>query len=350
MQHIVTIIHGTWAQRSSWTQVNSPLCSAITERLGGEVRFCTFKWSGRNSFSARSDAAELLREHFRRIFSTYPDAHFYAIAHSHGGNVLASALDVNLVQKLNALIFLATPFMIARPRSEARAAFLRFGSIGIIVLIALLFCAFITGSFTEARPPLTNTTVAFLVTCIFVFPLFRVRKWAEASARLIESSLGLGIPPGARVLIVRSVRDEAYYALTALQFASSVIDMFHRFTIQWYVYLPTALTVVAAGAVYMTHRTVPDATFFIVMLLPGALSGVMAVPFIAAISVMAVGLGAEFVFGSLVLDVSVEIAPEGIWPVCQICPDQGHSGLLHGAPYKDKRALAEICDWMRRRA
>jgi hypothetical protein len=63
------------------------------------------------------EAANVLRDHLRRICVEQPDAAHFIIGHSHGGNVITYALaDPTLAQGVRGVICLATPHIRAEPR------------------------------------------------------------------------------------------------------------------------------------------------------------------------------------------------------------------------------------------
>src|SRR5215471_8094606 len=117
-QCVVTLVHGTWATRAAWTRKNSPLCSALRQRLRCEVILRRCLWTGNNTFRARTKGSERLSNCLNRGFNTYPDAFHFVIAHSHGGNIALQAMqDRALHSRIAGLVCLSTPFFVARART-----------------------------------------------------------------------------------------------------------------------------------------------------------------------------------------------------------------------------------------
>ena len=81
---VITLVHGTFARRARWIRPGSKIFLHL-RRAGYEVE--AFQWSGRNSFRARSRAADQLRLRLEENASRRPGLRQIVIAHSHGGNV-----------------------------------------------------------------------------------------------------------------------------------------------------------------------------------------------------------------------------------------------------------------------
>jgi hypothetical protein len=105
---LTMIIHGTWAQQETWWRYPSDLpqyVDSLTHDFyqGDEP----FKWSGDNTMEARKSGAQQLIAWLR----THPAKCVTLIAHSHGGNVVfkASQLDEAANMHINHLMLLGTP-------------------------------------------------------------------------------------------------------------------------------------------------------------------------------------------------------------------------------------------------
>src|SRR6266446_6680756 len=86
-----------------------------TRRSGAE-----FHWSGNNSEVARRNAAVELRAYLRALEMEPRLDRYHLLAHSHGGNVVAHALDGLgfRAEKLGTITFLGTPFLHFRSPAE----------------------------------------------------------------------------------------------------------------------------------------------------------------------------------------------------------------------------------------
>lgn len=111
------LIHGTFAQNAIWTSDASSFCEAITNGFDIEATFQRPQWSGRYRIADRIAAVDELAILLRKQRKANPDIKQIVIGHSHGGSVLAHALarHTELASTIHA-IFLATPFLDARPR------------------------------------------------------------------------------------------------------------------------------------------------------------------------------------------------------------------------------------------
>lgn len=113
---IFVVVHGTWGRHSRWTWRDSIISKQLRERWpnAGVYRFV---WSGANSARSRLVAAEVLREKLEQLSSSHVGTKIIAIAHSHGGNVVAWASTTLTIPLLGA-IYLNTPFIQVLDSSE----------------------------------------------------------------------------------------------------------------------------------------------------------------------------------------------------------------------------------------
>jgi pimeloyl-ACP methyl ester carboxylesterase len=168
VEYIVTIVHGTWARKASWTDESSSLCRGLRDAFPpSSVVFKPFHWSGRNSFSARKKATNGLVTHMKQLIQTWPNARHYIIAHSHGGNIALHALRDNEVnRKVTGIVCLATPFLHARPRDlgpyGAQLLFTTDLLLSIILASVILFIPFFL---IHIRPP---PAWAFMILLVIV--------------------------------------------------------------------------------------------------------------------------------------------------------------------------------------
>ena len=109
----IWLIHGTWARHARWAEASSPFCEGLRHNSSIPVETHAFSWTGRNRTFDRRVAAENLRATVR---STTPNGERFAIAHSHGGNIVTEAMrdDPHLFK---AVVTLNTPFFSLLPRS-----------------------------------------------------------------------------------------------------------------------------------------------------------------------------------------------------------------------------------------
>jgi pimeloyl-ACP methyl ester carboxylesterase len=82
------------------------------------VRFEPFVWSGGYTQSARLQGTARLATHLTKLITAWPNAAHFVIGHSHGGTVALYALRdrLDIRERLNGLVLLATPIVQVRPR------------------------------------------------------------------------------------------------------------------------------------------------------------------------------------------------------------------------------------------
>ena len=137
----VHLVHGTWAYglplarcwfrgfraRKSrlWFQPASRFRRSLQENVDVPLHFIHFRWSGRNSFLARQQAAVEFSEHLARCIRLAPNVPHFVIAHSHGGTVAFEAIfnsNFKWVDNIAGVLSMATPFVSLAPRPQGRRA------------------------------------------------------------------------------------------------------------------------------------------------------------------------------------------------------------------------------------
>lgn len=244
MQPEITLVHGTFQPKAKWTmEENSPLCSFLREKLGNDVKFHRFAWSGKNSNAARRAAAAQLGSDLRTRLDQPGAAPQLVIGHSHGGSILAYAVhsDPELQARLAGIVFLSTPFIRVARRPLGPALLLP-------ILLAALFLFFeavkwwgpVLRRFTadwhwflEQTVHLVSAIGLIVVTIFFISELLvrlaphkGLPVWLEKRVAVVIDSFACDRLPADRTLIVRSSGDEASSGLAVLQIASRLLGDF----------------------------------------------------------------------------------------------------------------------------
>jgi len=236
-EQVVILVHGTWARHllqrmlnkaAGWCRSDSVCCGAVRAALGEtETLIDVYNWSGRNSPTARTEAAIDLGNRIRMLRKKNPGATIHVIAHSHAGNVLCYALrDVELAQEVSSVTFLSTPFLYVDLRRVPKYIGERLemiGSFSILIAAALvaIYCA----------PDTTREVYQFLRTApmwLFLVALLppalalgllakyvlvpgwrKLNYWSREFVRSLTLPAGLSCP----TLIIRRRADEASLVL-----------------------------------------------------------------------------------------------------------------------------------------
>jgi hypothetical protein len=111
---IFVLVHGTYAQDASWTQDGSLMVSALRAGFDRPGLAC-FTWHSFNGLRARLRAAFTLAGDLDRLSLAHPGSPIVAIAHSHGGNVVAWASTL-LCRPIHGAVYMNTPFLWLTPR------------------------------------------------------------------------------------------------------------------------------------------------------------------------------------------------------------------------------------------
>jgi pimeloyl-ACP methyl ester carboxylesterase len=224
---LITLIHGTFAQKAEWTSETSTLCKTLSKGLNFDVSIDRVTWSGRNSLQDRISAADSLAKRLSDQLRTDPDCRQIVIGHSHGGSILAHALTrYPRLAKHVAGVFLATPFIDARPR--------RYWFLTAMIVICTLAFSVVLGyenafylymvfghpsSRTVLFAGLGSILVAKLL-CLLVVPFVMPFLLLRAGPTRIARRLTTCRLPAGHYLFVRTTGDEANTALATAQFAS----------------------------------------------------------------------------------------------------------------------------------
>lgn len=152
----VIAIHGTWAKCAAWPRRGGALHKALEKRLPRHVinwMDPPFTWTGANSHQAREMAANKLLSNIASLPIPSEEDFNLLIGHSHGGNIALMSLAISSEsrKKINAIVCLSTPFLIATKRTSffrelANSAFDDEQIIPtLLFLIFLAFFCFLTG-------------------------------------------------------------------------------------------------------------------------------------------------------------------------------------------------------------
>ena len=398
---VVTLVHGTWAANAAWLRADSVLCRSILAAFPDQVlRFVPFRWSGHNSVSARFRAGQALAEKLSTMQREWPEARHVLIGHSHGGFVALSALrGATLDERICGVACLSTPFLMARVRPMSRLA-----RAGLTVTPALLV-AFGLGQAVERSPlgaivdrhePL-QVAFGLLVLVLAAFAWHWTPRAVQAlSARVFERMQLPELAPN-QLFVMRAPGDEASAALGAAQIlnfavsriwdrASSLLDDAIRRgdlwleavgRIRWPLHaFNVALVASALLLALVVPRTILSADTANVVcavllsiagiswgLLLGEswgkligllLLGVIAAPLPVLLALLAIPFAPELAVVSLVLNVSAEPTPPGVWTVRQLRPEPDSASdasatLMHSVAYQDTAAIASLIDWAQER-
>jgi hypothetical protein len=425
-QIIVTLVHGTFARDAAWTNADSPLCMELASRFGQDVTIRKFQWSGRNRFRDRHEASLKLAEEILANHRKRPDCKQVVIGHSHGGNII-SYLHRESAQLLHAAVCMATPF-IMHNRTEEEDWFTYSAHIisTILGLLAgfMLMCRvyypqmpyvlslnpldtwYISDGFSANRQYVADQggevrlAIASLL-CVVVANLLTATYLAICRARavalesLIPDRIHLA---GHRILIVRSVSDEASFVISVSHFmqrmASSIREWLlvlslgflyiivsivgsildeedgnrslilyalialaiaaYPILLLWNLYHGEGLFAVIGSLIQIVAGllllVIYLFAFFISCILYFALaSAVIFWPAVVLSSLLALTVGRELVLAMPLFQLSVEGTPAGTYKVLQLDYRQSNfrgASLLHSSVYASDTAIAATVDWI----
>jgi len=359
-----------------------------------------FRWSGHNSVSARFRAAQALAAKLGDMRQEWPEARHVLVGHSHGGFVALSALrGATQDERICGAACLSTPFLLARVRPMSRLA-----QVGLTVTPALLVAfgfgqAVVhspLGAIVDRHEQLKGVFGLLVLVLAALAWYWTPRAVRALSARVFERMQLPELAPH-RLFVVRAPGDEASAALGAAQIlnfavsriwdrASSILDDAIRRgdlwleaieRIRWPLHAFNVALVIAAVLIAFV---LPKTTFSVAtantlcavfvgiagvswgLLLGGSwgkiigllVLGVIAAPLPVLLALLAIPFAPELAIVSLVLDVSAEPTPPGVWTVRQLRPEPDRAAdagptLMHSVSYQDTAAIAALIDWMQAR-
>lgn len=390
---VVTLVHGTWARRSKWTRSDSAFSQVLRSTLSPTVAITNeFRWSGKNSVSARHRAGEELGEHMKRLISKWPNSRHFIVGHSHGGTVAFKALnDKNLNSRIDGIVTLSTPFILHQRRAQNMLLFLAL-RIAPLILFWLVLPLLMSATLFKGSdfPGWLGLFGLMFGTLALVFG----PKNYEKLAVLLSEKLLLPQVASDKVLILRGTMDEALLSLNATQAISFGINAIYSFPAHilsqaikrvsiwkhqlgrhkrfldifllstWFLSLGFAAfhgsqsnlgiyVVAVITTVCMLYMAVISHGGLGTIIFGGLLLGIATVPLLVMLSILVLPLGYELALAAVLLQVSAEPTPTGKWTVWHWHPSislSPHDRLSHSALYDDMSALSEIASFMLKRS
>jgi pimeloyl-ACP methyl ester carboxylesterase len=388
-KYVVILVHGTWAREADWTNQDSILVQELISKMGSKnVAIFARDWSGRNSAKQRAIGAIALQKDLTKLAAQYPQAEINVVAHSHGGNLAAKALDGHDNRRIG-LACLSTPFLRARHRRAggwtAKIVLANFSILAVTSVGGIY--AYLTAytHFEQTHWKIPNLLVGMVA--ISVYHFFKwFSKWLPNFLRKtgsrFSSSINFNLDSSTRLLIIKMADDEPGLALTTYRFLDWILDVciafvrrisivwkmtfrmnrgrrtaFYRFTgprfrglsrlrviFATLVFLFFLYLMIFGNQVQFERWFGPCAAilllvFYLIISATGCI-----VCLIAVFSVLPLGWSA--VFGSCTRTVSVDSTPRGSWNVSLFEPSLSGLGLRHSQPYADRRCLELLSCWL----
>jgi hypothetical protein len=292
----VIVVHGTFAQDSDWFRRDSIFCKTLNSQLKqrGSTAECwshlasgheEFRWSGANSELERRLAGWYLLDALVRLELRSDVAGYHIISHSHGGNVVISALGHGYLKKLRTVTFLGCPFA----ETKSRTGYLLFRSSVIFLLVTLV-------SLVLVHPENQVSFDFFTWLSLGVFFWFSLSFFITLSVRLFRYGLQQNLrKSNYRCFTMQSKHDEAYAALVASievmrnrgRYARMLIKRYEIFPNMdyWYFRLLALPPIPVRGTHRLTRSLLKGFRIFdrIVNTATAAITGVTLLPFTLAV-------------------------------------------------------------------
>ncbi|MDP9412774.1 MAG: alpha/beta hydrolase [Pseudomonadota bacterium] len=165
---LVCLVHGTFASEAPWANPEGLFHRTLAREMP-DAAVDRFNWSGRNSHEARAAAGVELAEHSAALLEAHSRERLLLVGHSHGGNVILQSLkDPHFQSRVDAIVFLGTPFWRVEPRDVATfaRAFSRAVAWFVVVPGIMPFGLFLAMGLSSLlfREELAAAGLAFLIT------------------------------------------------------------------------------------------------------------------------------------------------------------------------------------------
>lgn len=391
VEHLVVLVHGTWARgvipyfrkdNAPWCEDGSEVRESCKEVLGEDVVFHPFVWSGRNSPTARTSAAEQLLRTLQQLDKDFPAAKKFIVSHSHGGNIAMYAMrDCADILEIDGLACFSTPFLHVRPRNYRGNWFSvewagRFAAMILSMYMAVFTVVLATALYdivTTRQFPESIQGWAMLLLWLLYYALLKnsaASMKTRADRFLDENELPnyLRFP----VFLVRDTADEASNSLSASQFLSFITSKLYSLVVlilkplrvynlgtdtwQKLVYLNTPVIVLVFAIV--TIKGIEESLSYWIVGISAAplilylsyfllvlLCYVLIVTLHLLLSILMAPFGIRYSLLSVFIDISAEATPPGSWQVSQLGGAK-HQFSQH-ATYENPAALEDFEKWLR---
>lgn len=219
----VTLVHGTFAPGAAWTKSGSALRNAISEEFDDHVEFhSTFRWWGLPSHLNRHVASKRLRRYLLELTERHKGRHFI-IGHSHGALLsLYAVREQELAKRIEGVISLSTPYLIARPRKLSVLGLIAviFGGLAAFAMLSSLAQIPLAAYFNSDLPWYVGV-LAFLFWLALIILMIATLSGLILGVKKLSNwfltTMEIPSIDSGRLLIVRGPSDEA----------SVLINLFH---------------------------------------------------------------------------------------------------------------------------
>ena len=370
-KYIITLVHGTFARDSPWTEKDGPLARALRSELGvgeGEVEFLRVVWSGGNSHAERDQAGRELAEHIREVSIRHPTALQYLICHSHGGTVAVNALGLPGIEPLvSGVVTLGTPFITVHRRAIIPALQLLSFAVSTLLAMATLWIGLSISDAMRTSGPLgaffflagiAVTTILMLATW-WVARFWQRDSWIPwIEERQNQSYARLAPRPidHARFLCCSVSRDEAGLWLAALQSFGNSFHVAYG-ALRFWPMLFIVLAFVTFGVGMMVDAR--SSPFWLAMsgdmgwyAFESLAAFLLVVPLLIAFPWIVrghrLGFGGETLFDNLLNRITAHSIPSNVLYVdrADVVLARDVRGLRHGALIADAGVAQSIGQWI----
>jgi hypothetical protein len=397
---IVYLVHGTFEPDAPWTKPGSHISATLREQVGAILR--PFRWTGRNTITARVQGAELLKRRLTQSMDAKPSVPHFVVAHSHGGNVAIRAVsDPEVSRRIAGVVCLATPFLHTRLRSYSRSAVALLGFSASVFLCMLVLLLILWAD--TPHPSLYQ--LFFYVPPTVTAVISGWAEWARRVAKKVEVDIPVSLP----LLLLRAPGDEATGVLGMAHFVGWMTGHFWYWIARpadqarrWFLQglsnrAPAAMAYYGAVALSalvicsdviivlldtafdsglrsvrsefdeLLEAAIPSATstgllalFFVgpwfLMVLVWLVLGIVTIVPLLILSVLLWPFGPELIFTAPFIETTAEPTPSGKWTLVNVgsgaysVEDGLQNSALWHSLHSNPDAIREVAKWIEERA
>jgi hypothetical protein len=315
-----------------------------------------FHWSGSNSITVRSRAAQILREELEKTLKQFPNSFQAVIGHSHGGNVALEALRSTQVAPAPSwlLVSLATPFLTIGEKNNSGRLFryVQYLRGGLLCALGALIFPHLW-AYGVRGISLENIAIAVILLLGVEAIAVGFGNFPTTKKYITDKSISM--------LVLRSIDDEANLALMAGSISakalSLVLGAFYIIarvaTISTGPLLVVFFGVMVFGIMepeYISYNQFTDVSLMTGLLILGLITLAFVIMAIVLFMIAAARTvsGRELFFGGILREINLQSTPDfdGEIQIKTLKPDLDTSSGFRHSIYQNNECPKVVANWM----
>lgn len=221
------MVHGTWARHATWSSAGSRMGTALQREFGPGLKVHTFRWTGRNTATARHVAVEEFIDAVKS--ESAASERTFIISHSHGGNIALAAAAAH-PQMFDGVVMLNTPFLTLVRRNRFVVALSGILAAFAVMVLSNGVVERMLGEALSWGKRLGMSAAMGVIVVLFAVAIINYRTPKGSTALgFRKTSFGTGGRFKPRVLSIIYSDDEAFGVLSTAEVVANLPSVFlHR--------------------------------------------------------------------------------------------------------------------------